>query len=70
MPFSEKAGYVFNCGFCLTLVYKHCAKIEKNHGDTAGKKKSKEASGKKNEGNSSGKLSLNFTETFKWLFCS
>ena len=34
----------------------HCAKIEKNN--TAGKKKSKEASGKNNEGDSSGKPSL------------
>ena len=66
MPFSEKAGFVFNCGFCRTLVFEHCAQIEKN--DTAGKKKSKEASGKKNEGDSSGKPSLNFTETFKFYF--
>ena len=64
MPFSEKVGFVFNCGFCHTLVYEHCAKIDKN-GDSAGKKKSEEASGKKNEGDSSGKPSLNFTETSK-----
>ena len=66
MPFSEKVGFVFNCGFCRTLVFEHCAKIKKNN--TAGKKKSKEASGKKNEGDSSGKPSLNFTETFKLYF--
>ena len=35
---------------------------------TAGKKKSEEASSKKNEGDSSGKPSLNFTETFKLYF--
>ena len=68
MPFLEKVGFVFNCGFCRTLVYKQCAKIGKNHGDTARKKKSKEASGKKNEGDNSGKPSLNFTETFKLHF--
>ena len=40
MPFSEKVGFVFNCGFCSTLVYEHCAKIDKN-GDSAGKKNPK-----------------------------
>ena len=45
-------------------MYEHCAKIDKN-GDSAGNKKSEEASGKKNEGDSSSKPSLNFTETFK-----
>ena len=63
MPFSEKVGF----GFCRTLVYEHCAKIDKN-GDYPGKKKSKEASGKKNEGDSSGRPSLNFTKTFKLHF--
>ena len=48
-------------------MYEHCAKIDKN-GDSVGNKKSKEASGKKNEGDSSGKPSLNFTETFKLHF--
>ena len=67
MPFSEKVGIVFNCGFCRTLVYEHCAKIDKNS-DSAGKNKSEEASGKKNEGDSSGKPFLNFTETFKLHF--
>ena len=67
MPFSEKVGFIFNCGFCRTLVYKHCAKIDKND-DSAGKKKSEEASGKKNEGDSSGKPSLNYSETFKLHF--
>ena len=66
MPFSEKVGFIFNCGFCRTLVYEHCAKIDKN--DSAGKKKSEEASGKKKEGDSSGKPSLNFSETFKLHF--
>ena len=46
MPFSEKVGFIFNCGFCRTVVCKHCAKIDKNN-DSAGKKKSEEASGKK-----------------------
>ena len=45
----------------------YCPKIDQN-GDSAGKKKSEEASGKKNEVDSSGKLSLNFTETFKLHF--
>ena len=67
MPFSEKVGFVFNCGFCCTLVYEHFAKIDKN-GDSAGKKKSKEASGKKNECDISGKSSLNFTKTCKLHF--
>ena len=66
MPFSEKVG--LNCGFCYTLVCEHCVKIEKNHGDTAGKKKSEEASGKKNEGDNSDSLLLNFTEIFKLYF--
>ena len=52
--------------FAALWVFEHCAKIEKN--DTAGKKKSEEASSKKNEGDSSGKPSLNFTETFKLYF--
>ena len=50
-----------------TSTYKHCAKIDQN-GDSAGKKVSEEASAKKNEGDSSGKPSLNFTETFKLHF--
>ena len=66
MPFSEKVGFVFNCGFCRTLVFEHCAKIKKNN--IVGKKKSEEASGKRNEGDSFGKPSLNFTETFKLYF--
>ena len=49
-------------------MYEHCAKIEKNHGDTAGKKS--EGFRKKNEGDSSGKSSLNFTENFKLHFQS
>ena len=49
----------------LFVLKSHCAKIEKNN--TAGKK-SEEASGKKNEGDSSGNPSLNFTETFKLYF--
>ena len=65
MPFLEKVGFIFNCGFaahwCVST-YKHCAKIDQN-GDSA-EKKSEEASGKKNKGDSSGKPSLNFTETF------
>ena len=70
MPFSEKVGSIFNCGFAAhwcTSTYEHCPKIDQN-GDSAGKKKSEEASGKKNEVDSSGKLSLNFTETFKLHF--
>ena len=81
MPFSEKVGFIFNCGFCRTLVYEHCAKFDKNddsagkkkseeasgktNGDSAGKKKSEEASDKKNDSDSSGKPSLNFSETLK-----
>ena len=84
MPFSEKVGFIFNCGFCHTLVYEHLTKIDKNddsagkkkseeasgkkNHDSAGKKKSEEASSKKNEGDSSGKPSLNFSETFKLHF--
>ena len=67
MPFSEKVGFIFNCGFCRTLVYEHCPKIDKND-DSAGKKKSEETSGKKNEGDSSGKPSLSFSETLKLHF--
>ena len=67
MPFSERVGFVFNCGVCHTLVYENCAKIEKNT-DTAGKKKSEEDSDKKNEGDSSGKPVLNFTEMFQLHF--
>ena len=48
-------------------MYEHCAKINKNS-DSAEKKKSEEASGKQNEGDSSGELSLNFTETLKLHF--
>ena len=48
-------------------MYEHCAKIYKN-GDSAGKKKSEEASGKKNEGGSSSKPSLNFIEIFNYTF--
>ena len=48
-------------------MYEHCAKIDKN-GDSAGNKKSEEAPGKKNEGDSSGKPSLNFTTTSKLQF--
>ena len=66
MPFLEKVGFVFNCGFCRTLVFEYCAKIEKNN--TAGKKTSEEALGKKNEGDSSGEPSLNFTKTSKLYF--
>ena len=65
MPFSEKVGFVFQLWLYRTLVYELCAKIDKN-GDSAGKKKSEEASGKK--GDSSGKPSLNFTKTFKLHF--
>ena len=61
--FSRRKLDLSLCVFCHTLVYEHCTKIDKN-GDSAAKK-SKEASGKKNEGDSSGKPSLNFTETFK-----
>ena len=84
MPFSEKVGFIFNCGFCRTLVYEHLTKIDKNddsagkkkseeasgkkNHDSAGKKKSEEVSSKKNEGDSSGKPSLNFSETFKLHF--
>ena len=84
MPFSEKVGFIFNCGFFRTLVYEHLTKIDKNddsagkkkseeasgkkNHDSAGKKKSEEASSKKNEGDSSGKPSLNFSETFKLHF--
>ena len=35
VPFLEKVGFVFNCGFCRTLVYKHFVKIDEN-GDSAG----------------------------------
>ena len=66
MHFSEKVGFVFNCGFCHTLVYEHCSKIDKN-GDSA-RKKSEEASAKKNEGDGSGKPSFNFTDTIKLHF--
>ena len=60
MPFSEKVGSIFNCGFAAhwcTSTYEHCAKIDQNN-DSAGKKKSEKASGKKNEGDSS-KFGLN-----------
>ena len=50
----------------LLHIGEHCAKIDKN-GDSAGKK-SEEASAKKNEGDGSGKPSLNFTETIKLHF--
>ena len=48
-------------------MYKHCAKIDQN-GDSAGKKKSEEASGKKNEGGSSEKPSLNLPTLSNYTF--
>ena len=51
----------------MALPHEHCAKIDKNS-DSAGNKKFEEVSGIKNKGDSSGKPSLNFTETFKLHF--
>ena len=67
MPFSEKVGSIFNCGFAAhwcTILTSTVQRLTR----TVILLERREASGKKNEGDSSGKPSLNFTETFKLHF--
>ena len=66
MPFTEKVGNIFNCGFCHTLVYEHCTKITDGH-NSAGKLEDASATNKAVTKKSS-KPVLSFTEMFKQRF--
>ena len=65
MPFLEKVGFVFNGGFtahwCTNTVQRLTRMVI-----LLERRSPKRLQAKKNEGDSSGKLSLNFTETFKY----
>ena len=66
MPFTDKVGNIFNCGFCRTLVYEHCTKITEGH-NSAGKVEDASAT-KKAVTKKSSKPVLSFTEMFKQRF--
>ena len=68
MPFSEKVGFVFNCGFAAHWCTGSVQRLTKTVILLEIRSPKRPASGKENEGDSSGKPSSNFTETFKLHF--
>ena len=67
MPFLEKVRFVFNCGF-TTHWYTSTVQRLTRTVILLERRSPKRLQAKKNEGDSSGKPSLNFTETFKLHF--
>ena len=63
MPFTEKVGSIFNCGFCRTLVYEHCIRITKGRDSSGNEKEATKTSESKETSKP-----LCFTETFKLRF--
>ena len=64
MPFSEKVGFVFNCGFTAHLCISTVQRLTRTV-ILLERRSPKRLQAKKNEGDSSGKPSLNFTDTLK-----